>query len=190
MNKKPKLSNLIILGIIALLLIPQTRKPIQVLLHKGIALIVKPSVVEPSKRRIISTYNWNLNDVNTDLFDFSSTKGKVIVLNFWATWCPPCIAEMPSLEALYQRYKSNENVVFLFVSNEDMNVIQEFMTSKSYTFPAYQPLTNYPPEFNVTSIPRTFIINGRGEFIIDKTGAADWNDEVVISTIDKLLTEF
>jgi thiol-disulfide isomerase/thioredoxin len=189
-SKKSKIFNLIFIIAIVLLLIPQTRQPIQVFINKGIALIIKPSVIDVSERKVISNYNWRLKDVSETDFDFNSTKGKVIVINFWATWCPPCIAEMPSLEDLYQKYKTNDNVVFLFVSNEDVSVIKNFMSKKEYTFKVYQSLTEYPTEFNVSSIPRTFVISKKGDIVIDKSGAADWNSERVTNTIDELLKTF
>jgi peroxiredoxin len=97
---------------------------------------------------------------------------------------------MPSLEDLYQKYKTNDNVVFLFVSNEDVSVIKNFMSKKEYTFKVYQSLTEYPTEFNVSSIPRTFVISKKGDIVIDKSGAADWNSERVTNTIDELLKTF
>ncbi|MFD2917548.1 TlpA family protein disulfide reductase [Psychroserpens luteus] len=189
-SKKSKVFNLIILIVIALMIIPQTRQPIQVFLQKGIAMIVKPSVIDTSERVKLSSFDWKLQDIEGNNFDFSSAEGKVIVINFWATWCPPCIAEMPSLEKLYQNYESNDDVIFLFVSNEETTIINNFIKKKGYTFNAFQPLTNYPQEFNVSSIPRTFIISKKGEIVIDKSGAADWNSERVTNTIDELLKAF
>ncbi|WP_298760100.1 TlpA disulfide reductase family protein [uncultured Psychroserpens sp.] len=189
-SKKSKLYNLIFIVIIALLLIPQTRQPIQVFINKGVALFVKPSVIKSSERKVLSSYDWTLKNMSNNTYDFKSAKGKVIVINFWATWCPPCIAEMPSLEKLYQHYKSNDDVVFLFVSNEDKEKLYEFTIHNNYSFEVYQSLTKYPKDFNVSSIPRTFIINRKGEIVIDKSGAADWNSERVIDTIDEQLKVF
>ncbi|WP_431137421.1 TlpA family protein disulfide reductase [Psychroserpens mesophilus] len=189
-SKKSKIYNLIFIVVIVLLIIPQTRQPIQVFINKGIAFIVKPSVIDHSERETMSSYDWKLMDISGQTYDFNSVKGKVVVINFWATWCPPCIAEMPSMEQLYQTYKTNDNVVFLFVSNEDVSVIKTFMSNKDYSFNVYQSLTEYPREFNVTSIPRTFIISKKGEIVIDKSGAADWNSERVTNTIDELLKAF
>nr|WP_321245574.1 TlpA disulfide reductase family protein [uncultured Psychroserpens sp.] len=189
-SKKSKIFNLVLLIVIALMIIPQTRQPIQVFLQKGITMVVKPSVIDASERLKLSSYDWRLKDIEGNNFDFSSAEGKVIVINFWATWCPPCIAEMPSLDKLYQHYKSNDDVVVLFVSNEETEVIGNFIKKKGYSFNAYQPISDYPQEFNVSSIPRTFIISKQSEIVIDKSGAADWNSDKVISTIDELLKAF
>lgn len=189
-SRRFKFYNLFFIVAIVLLLIPQTRQPIQIFINKGIALIVKPTVIEASERKSLSNYNWQLKDISGNDFDFHSAEGKVIVINFWATWCPPCIAEMSSLETLYQKYNTNENVMFLLVSNEDISVISNFMTKEDYSFNVYQSLTDYPDKFNVSSIPRTFIISKNGEIVIDKSGAADWSSERVTNTIDELLKVF
>lgn len=189
-SKKSKIYNLLFFIAIALLIIPQTRQPIQIFLNKGIAFIVKPSIIDDSEREVLSNYNWTLRDITETDFDFNTAKGKVVVINFWATWCPPCIAEMPSLDLLYQNYKNNDDVVFLFVSNEKISVIKKFMSEKEFSFNVYQSLTEYPNEFDVTSIPRTFVIDKKGKIVIDKSGAADWNSEHVTSTIDALLKAF
>ncbi len=188
--KKLKRSNLIFVVIVVLMLIPQTRKPIQVWISKGVALVIKPSPIAPSERKTISDYNWSLKDGHGKTVSFEDLKGKVVVLNFWATWCPPCIAEMPSLQSLYLDYKSNKDIAFLFVSNEDIDTINAFIQQKDYSFPVFQPLTQYPSDFNITTIPRTFVIGRSGEIVIDKSGAADWNSDVVKQTIEELLKAF
>ncbi len=169
---------------IGLLLVPQTRQPIQVLLHKTLALF-GPSIIDESKQLKIEHYNWKLKDENGAILNFENTKGKVVLVNFWATWCPPCIAEMPSMQLLYEDYK--DEIEFVFVSNEEFSVINKFISNKGYTFRVFNPITKYPDAFDVTSIPRTFLIDKQGRKVIDKTGAANWNSETVRKTIDELL---
>ncbi len=179
--------NLIFLIVIALLIIPQTRKPIQVFLNKGLALF-SPSVIDSEERRVIENYNWQLKDLEGNIFDYTTTQNKVVLINFWATWCPPCIAEMPSLEKLYSDYK--DKIIFLFVSNEDNERVSAFITKNDYTFNVYKPLTQYPKVFNVSTIPRTFLIDKKGKIVIDKTGASNWNSDKVRIVIDQLISEY
>jgi thiol-disulfide isomerase/thioredoxin len=179
-----KLKNIAFFIAIGVLLIPQTRQPIQVLLHKSLA-IFSPSTIRPSKQEILKDYNWLLKTNEGKVVKFQDLKGKVVLVNFWATWCPPCIAEMPSMEALYKDYK--DKIEFVFVSNEDFKVINEFLNKKGYTFKAYNAMTQYPARFNVSSIPRTFLIDKDGKIVIDKSGAANWNSNSVRNTIDGLL---
>lgn len=181
---KIKKSNLIFIIIITLLIIPQTRQPIQVLLQKGLAQI-SPSTIRESKQDTIDDYNWNLKDINGNFFNFKETKGKVVLINFWATWCPPCIGEMPNMQSLYNDY--NSKIEFIFVSNESRKVISNFLNKNEYSFPVYNPLTAYPNAFNVKSIPRTFLIDKKGNIVIDKIGAANWDSDSVRNKIDSLL---
>ena len=180
---RSKIKNIIFFVIIGLFLIPQTRLPLQVLLHKGLALFGPPEI-DDSEQVVIQDYNWSLRSQDSTVFNFESTKGKIILVNFWATWCPPCIAEMPSMELLYKDY--NDDIEFVFVSNEAFSVINKFKNKNGYTFEVYNPITKYPEAFDVTNIPRTFLIDKTGRIIIDKTGASNWNSEAVRNTIEKL----
>ena len=182
-KRKFRLKNIIFLIVIAVLIIPQTRQPIQILLHQGLALF-GPSIISHEKQSDLVSYSWKLKD-GQEVFNFEETKGQVVLVNFWATWCPPCIAEMPSMQALYNDYK--DTVTFVFVSNEDDAVINRFLNKNEYTFKVYNPLTKYPESFDVTSIPRTFLIDKEGRIVIDKNGAANWNSDTVRKTIDALL---
>lgn len=181
---KSQRNNIIFLGIILIMVIPQTRQPIQILLQKGLAMF-SPSVVDEEDRIVLTDYDWQLVDENGVPFNFSDARGKVVFINFWATWCPPCIAEMPSMEKLYQDYK--KDVVFLFVSNEKQEVIAKFKENNAYEFLVHAALTPNPTLLETTSIPRTFVIDQNGNIVIDKSGAADWNSPKVRTLLDNLL---
>jgi thiol-disulfide isomerase/thioredoxin len=178
-------SNLLWLILIVALIIPQSRRAIQVTMHSLFSKVNSAEILEPENRVILSTFNWNLLDEDNQRINFSKAKGKVVLINFWATWCPPCIAEMDSLEELYKAY-GNE-VVFMFVTNDDMELVDAFKTKKGYTLPVYNPLTQIPKEFETRSIPRTFILNKKGEIVVDEKGAVDWNSEDVHQTLNDLL---
>jgi thiol-disulfide isomerase/thioredoxin len=184
-NNKSRRNNIIFLIVIVLLIIPQTRQPIQVVLHKALTYISSAKSIDVSERKALDNYNWKLRDESGAVYDFNNVKGKVAVINFWATWCAPCIAEMPSLEKLYTQYK--DDVVFLFVTNDRKELIAKFKQNKNYTFPSYQPITNTNNLFEVKSIPRTFIIDKKGKIAIDKSGAVDWSSQSVQDEIDMLL---
>ncbi|MFD1163175.1 TlpA family protein disulfide reductase [Hwangdonia seohaensis] len=180
---KPKKSTIVFLIIVAVLLIPQTRKPIQVFVQKGLALI-GPSIIDDNKQSSIADYNWKLKDESGTIFNFEENKEKVILINFWATWCPPCIAEMPSLQKLYDDY--NDKIEFVFVSDESFKKINSYLEKNNYTFKVYNEASR-SDFFDVRGIPRTFLIDKQGKVVIDKTGAANWNSDSVRNTIDALL---
>lgn len=108
------------------------------------------------------------------------------MINFWATWCPPCIAEMPSLQKLYDAY--NEDVVFLFITNEPKDVTSEFKSQKAYSFPVYQRRSNAPKPLITKGIPRTVIIDKSGRIVIDKSGAVDWFSSSIREKLEILIS--
>lgn len=185
--KSPKitLKNILFAIFLLLVIIPTTRQYIQVQLQKGLALF-SPSIENIEDRAIITNYNWQLKHVNGTDYNFRQAENKVVLISFWATWCPPCIAELPSMQKLYDDYKGK--IEFVFVSNEKQEVITAFLQKNNYTFDVYSPMeapTN--ALFNVNSIPRTFLIDQKGSVMIDKNGAANWNSDTVRETIDQLL---
>jgi len=182
--RKPKTSDIILLVVIALLIIPQTRQPIQVAFHSILSKF-GPSVIDKEDRKTVSSASWKLRDLDGIEMDYNETKDKVVFINLWATWCPPCIAEFQGIQNLYDDYK--DKVTFVMVSDESPETIQNFLDKKGYKIQVFNPLTNYPEDFNPRSIPRTYIIDKQGRIVIDKKGAANWNSDKIRSQIDELL---
>lgn len=115
-------------------------------------------------------------------------KGKVVFVNFWATWCPPCIAEMPSIQTLYMKYKDNEQVVFIMVDVDGKyKEASDFMKKNGYTLPVYLPETEVPKEYFAGSMPTTVILDKSGKLAFHHLGAADYSDPEITGFIDKLL---
>lgn len=144
-----------------------------------------PSVNNEEDRARIDSYQWRLVDIEGIPFDFEKAKGKVVLVNFWATWCPPCVAEMPSLQELYDDY--GDKVAFLFVTNDAKEKVAPFMEEKGYTLPIFHETSKAPDQLVSRSIPATYLIDKEGNIVIDKVGAANWNSDKVRSTIDALL---
>ena len=182
--KKNK-GNILFLAVLALLIIPQTRTPIQVFVQRLISF--SPSETNTEERKQLTDYNWGLQTIENKRVDFSTSEGNIVLLNFWATWCPPCIAEMPSLQNLYDEY--GDRVDFYLVTSEEPEIVQRFMNKKGYTFPVYIQRTKAPEVLFSQSLPTTYLISKEGEIIIKEIGAADWDSKKTKKVIDRLLTE-
>ncbi|MFC6996047.1 TlpA family protein disulfide reductase [Rufibacter roseus] len=108
--------------------------------------------------------------------NFETLKGKVIFLNVWATWCPPCVAEMPNIQSLYNKLYSNKIAfVMLSVDRGGMGKVKKYIEKKGYTFPVYLPHSNFPEEFQSPSIPTTYIISPEGKIVATQVGMAAYD---------------
>jgi thiol-disulfide isomerase/thioredoxin len=177
--------NILFLAAIVLLLVPQTAMPIKVFFNRLVAL--SPSEVVEEERVALKDYQWNLTTLHGEGLNFSRSEGKVILVNLWATWCPPCVAEMPSMQKLHDTYGSR--VDFYFVTSEANEKPYGFITKNEYNFPVYIELQVAPAALRSRSIPATYIISKNGTIVIDQKGAANWNSKKVHEVLDALLLE-
>jgi len=187
-KKSPWVSNIIFVGLIALVLFTPVGSKLKYWTSKLMASFT-PSVQKVEKREKLTDYRWQLTDNNGQPFDLSLFQGKVIFLNTWATWCPPCIAEMPAIQELYNKYRNNPGVAFVFATTDPKDTVDKFMTGKGYNLPVYYIQSAPPPQLASNTIPITFLIGKNGGIAIRKVGAADWNSKKVTNTIDQLLKE-
>ena len=176
---KKTISNIVFVVIIGLLLYPPTK------VYFIRLISFSPSTIKVEKREQLISYNWNLKGLNTTSIDFNQVKDKVVFVSFWATWCPPCRAEMPSIQELYNDYK--DKIEFVFVSSEDWNVISDFYKKNNYKLPTYNPQSKRPEQFNSETIPATFIVDKKGAIVMEKKGPANWNSAKVRSLLDTLI---
>lgn len=182
---KLKISDIIFYIFIILALIPKTR----VFIIRGVTElgIMQPSVKKTKVSLQTEEWNWKLVDTNNKIISLSDFKGKVIIINFWATWCPPCVAELPSLHKLYRTFSNTNNVAFIFVTNDDIQQAHEFLQHKEMKdLPIYTPASYIPISLQSKSIPATFIIDKDGNIVVDKKGAANWSSKKIIELIDSL----
>lgn len=117
-------------------------------------------------------------------------RGKVILLNFWATWCGPCRMEIPSMEKLWQDFKEEDFVILAIDIQEEGKLVSSFMKERNLSFPV--PLDakgNVARSYGVRGIPTTFFLNPKGETIGKAVGARDWASEESFRLIRQLLLE-
>lgn len=130
------------------------------------------------------------NDVNGKAIDISHYKGKVIMVNMWATWCPPCIRELPAIERLATKFKSEDFVLLpISIDAEGKQQVQPFLNSLGMTgFSSYyDPEQNLGKVFPLDTIPATFILDQNGQLIAFVRSFVDWDDAKVISLIQSFI---
>ncbi|MDH5365442.1 MAG: TlpA family protein disulfide reductase [Cyclobacteriaceae bacterium] len=125
-----------------------------------------------------------LTDLEGNQLSLAEQKGKTVILNVWATWCKPCISEMPSLEQLQNNLPSNEYILIL-ASNESIEKIKKFKSKTNFNLQFVQ-LNTSPESLGIYALPTTFIMNSKGELIITENGSKDWGSPESIEEITHL----
>ncbi len=128
----------------------------------------------------------SLKDLNGKTVTLSKLKGKVVFLNFFATWCPPCREEMPSIEKLFKTVK-NKSFVLLAVSVDKIEEsrLKEFVKDGGYTFPVLSDKESVSARaYGISSIPATYLIDKKGNIVKKIIGSRDWASQDAIKMIN------
>lgn len=126
---------------------------------------------------------FSMLDSNGNVVSLQSLKGKKVFINLWASWCPPCRREMPSIERLYKSVDTTK-VAFVMLSLDDaFEKAKRYATSRKLAMPIFYPAENLPHLFNVEGIPATFIFNEEGKLIKQVNGSDDYDAETYRSLL-------
>ena len=119
-----------------------------------------------------------LFDLNQKPINLTDYKGAIVFLNFWATWCPPCREEMPSMQKLYNRYKNEPFHIIAVSLKESPTQVKAFFKKKRLSFTVLiDPKGDVGKKFGINSIPTTFILDKNGEVIGKAIGPRDWGSK-------------
>jgi len=175
--------------LIILLLIPASRKYIATGVNQIVLHIRKPAADPENKQLKLSETDYVLrfSDSANNLYSLEDFKGEVVFLNLWATWCPPCIAEMPGIEKLHADY--GDRVRFILLTNQQAGEVEPFISARDLKAPVYFQLSQLPGVLETSSIPTTFIISRDGRIVARHTGAMDWNAGSTRKMLDDLLAQ-
>ncbi|MBZ9630416.1 TlpA family protein disulfide reductase [Salegentibacter sp. LM13S] len=151
-------------------------------LQRGILAtgLMDPDIDKGSELAVNNEYpdaDFSMNFINSngEKVAMEKLQGKVIFMNVWATWCPPCIAEMPGINKLYQEV-DKDKVVFIMLSvDQEFKKAIDFNKRKGYDFEIYKTQGNIPSMYSSQSLPTTYVINARGELVLTHTGMGDYN---------------
>ncbi|OLY95048.1 thioredoxin [Cnuella takakiae] len=127
-------------------------------------------------------------DATGNTVSTSDLKGKVVFVNFWATWCPPCLAEMPSLQSLYQQFEKDNRIVFLFMNeDDDPSKGIQYLQQKGYSVPLANRAGSIPSELFSGTLPTTIILDKEGKVVYKHEGLAQYNTKNFVSQLKALL---
>jgi len=136
----------------------------------------------------VAPADFSLPSLNGESVALSSYKGSVVILNFWATWCPPCRAEMPSMETLYKRFQNQGLTILAVDLGETAAAVRQFIKNNNYTFPVLLDLkSNVGSLYGVRAIPASYIIDREGKIIASIMGSIQWDTPGMIAAFDALL---
>lgn len=160
--------------------------------------LFQPSVPDGSKENALAAgFVASENDSKVlfenkdgEIVQLASLKGKVVFINFWATWCPPCIAEMPSIQKLYTNFKGNDGVVFMMVDVDNKRQrSQAFMDKKSYDLPIYTPASEIPSSYFGGAIPTTLVLDKYGRVVFKHEGMGDFSNKEFKTFVEQLIAQ-
>ena len=185
LTKKNVGNALFIILFLIIILVPSAKGLVmQGLMEIG---LFKPSI-DQSKNTIKTDLSAiNFKDSKNNMVSLSDFKGKIVFINFWATWCPPCLAEMPSVNKLYQQFGNDEDVIFLLVdADSNFTKAQAYFDRKKYTMPIYTFASSLPKEIYSGSLPTTVVFDKKGRIAYNGIGAANYANPKFISFIKEL----
>lgn len=120
--------------------------------------------------------NFQIIDKDGNITSLEEMQGKVIFMNLWATWCAPCIAEMPSINKLHE--EMGDEVAFVILSlDDDFEKAKAFDKRKGYNLPIFSLASNMPAMYDSSTIPTTYIIDAKGNLVLTHSGMADYNSD-------------
>jgi len=194
-NKKTKILSNMFFGLLLLATIIMVVKPeakawaIRGLMKVGLFKANVPNRVQKNIE-VVDKPTADILFVNEakEVINLSSLKGKVVFINFWATWCPPCIAEMPSIDKLHNQFKTNDQIVFLMVDvDNNFRRARKFMDKNGYGLSVFAAGSEIPASFLDKTIPSTVILDKQGHVALHHVGGANYADTEMVDFIEKLV---
>lgn len=118
----------------------------------------------------------------------SDYRGKIVFLNIWATWCPPCRDEMPSMQRLYEHFQGRDFEMLTISIDEDPSKVEPFMKELGLTFPvAFDPQQQVASQYGITGVPETYLIDKNGIVMHHMIGPGVWDDQGILSAFESLI---
>jgi peroxiredoxin len=158
--------------------------------HRGARIAVNSEQSEAPVAAGGQAADFKLEKLDGTTVSLESLRGKVVFLNVWATWCEPCRQEMPSMQTLYDSFKTNKDFVMLAVSQDTKGraAVAPYVTKNGYNFTILlDPENKIGETYDVSGVPETFIIDRKGQIVAHHMGAFDWSRPDVRDALQQLL---
>ncbi|WP_353136931.1 TlpA disulfide reductase family protein [Pseudopedobacter sp.] len=143
-----------------------------------------------SKKDVLGPIDKNIAFTSAEgkLIKMGDLEGKVVFLNFWATWCPPCIAEMPSIQKLYNQMSNEIEFVFVDVDGQFEKPLS-FLKKHNYNLPLFVSASPIPETVFDGSLPTTLVIDKKGNVVFRHRGMSDYSDKSFVAKLRQLAAE-
>tara|TARA_R110002167_G_scaffold36675_22_gene115800 strand:+ start:926 stop:1489 length:564 start_codon:yes stop_codon:yes gene_type:complete len=144
-----------------------------------------PKIIAKEHQEKIAHYNWKLKDADWNYFNFYGSMGKVVFINFWASWRLPSEAELKSIQKLYDEY--GDKVDFYIITDEERAPVEEFMSEKNFTFPVTYMIIGEPAPLTIMKPPASYILDKQGNIVVKQDDISDWDSDKIRALLDELL---
>lgn len=136
------------------------------------------AIGEPAHKDPYKSRSLTMKNQKGEQLELNDLEGKVVFINFWATWCPPCIAEMPSINKLYKHFEDDEDIVFLMITlDRKFDTAIKFLDKKGFAFDIHEPQGSLPNDFQTRGIPNTYVLGKDGKIEYKRMGMGNYNTQ-------------
>lgn len=140
--------------------------------------IKKPKITLVNKETQVFDYRGRFVDMQGNPVDLGSYRGKTVFINLWATWCPPCRAEMPHISEMYKKVKDTPDLEFLMIAlDKDFEKSKKYIHEKGFTFPVVHAAFGLNESLQSEAIPTTLVVSPEGEVIFYQEGMSNFDTE-------------
>ncbi|MCH7401746.1 TlpA family protein disulfide reductase [Belliella kenyensis] len=154
-----------------------------VLLSTG---LIKPKITLEDRTYQDFNYEGLLTDSSGNIMSLDQLEGKVLFINIWATWCPPCRAEMPHIASLYEKFEDSQDIVFLLIAtDQNFEKSKSLVKDKGWRFPIYHASHGLNSSLHSQSIPTTLVVNSKGKISFYQEGMSNFDTQEFIDFLQK-----
>jgi len=152
------------------------------------ALTAQAGELKPYKGKPLPDFS--LLDLKGEKHSLSDYKGKVVLLNFWATWCPPCVKEMPSMQRLQDKYQGKDFEILAVNMGEDSTTIEIFLQKMTINFPILLDSDGaILKQWKIFAFPTTFLVDKEGNIAYALFGGLEWDSPEAVAVVEELMKQ-